>query len=554
MPLPFRLLPASLTHRVFALYAVTLLLFVGLGTGTYLVRELDRLVEQPQAASVMLIEVTAQAIQDSVVIGDYDTVARTLDKGVQGSLFARASFIDLQGGRIEAESRTRSGRYAPQWLDDWVAGRLYDVNRNVSVGGKDYGVLRLQFDNRAVASEIEDTAATALGLALVSLVTGLLLIRFALRRWLGSLEHLRGMVEDLGTGRLESATFNPQNAPTEIRRVVEMFNQTATLVREREATRRALDDQKFALDQHAIVSMTDVRGTITYANDRFCAISGYSRDELLGQNHRIIGSGMHETAFFTHMWETIAAGRVWHGEICNRNRNGSQYWVSATLVPLLGERGQVTQYIAIRTDITARKEAERAMVAAKEAAEQANRVKSDFLANMSHEIRTPMNGVIGMTDLVLDTELTSDQREYLGIVKSSADDLLQIVNDILDFSKIEAGRMRLESISFSLDEALRDTIRSLAIRGHQKNLEVLLHVAPEVPDRLMGDSGRLRQIIVNLVGNAVKFTEVRRDRGHRAHGGRTARRCRKHCLQRARHRHRNCTGQAAVHLRIVLAG
>jgi two-component system sensor histidine kinase/response regulator len=474
MPLPFRLLPASLTHRVFALYAVTLLLFVGLGTGTYLVRELDHLVEQPQAASVMLIEVTAQAIQDSVVIGDYDTVARTLDKGVQGSLFARASFIDLQGGRIEAESRTRSGRYAPQWLDDWVAGRLYDVNRNVSVGGKDYGVLRLQFDNRAVASEIEDTAATALGLALVSLVTGLLLIRFALRRWLGSLEHLRGMVEDLGTGRLESATFNPQNAPTEIRRVVEMFNQTATLVREREATRRALDDQKFALDQHAIVSMTDVRGTITYANDRFCAISGYSRDELLGQNHRIIGSGMHETAFFTHMWETIAAGRVWHGEICNRNRNGSQYWVSATLVPLLGERGQVTQYIAIRTDITARKEAERAMVAAKEAAEQANRVKSDFLANMSHEIRTPMNGVIGMTDLVLDTELTSDQREYLGIVKSSADDLLQIVNDILDFSKIEAGRMRLESISFSLDEALRDTIRSLAIRGHQKNLEVLL--------------------------------------------------------------------------------
>jgi two-component system sensor histidine kinase/response regulator len=508
MPLPFRLLPASLTHRVFALYAVTLLLFVGLGTGTYLVRELDHLVEQPQAASVMLIEVTAQAIQDSVVIGDYDTVARTLDKGVQGSLFARASFIDLQGGRIEAESRTRSGRYAPQWLDDWVAGRLYDVNRNVSVGGKDYGVLRLQFDNRAVASEIEDTAATALGLALVSLVTGLLLIRFALRRWLGSLEHLRGMVEDLGTGRLESATFNPQNAPTEIRRVVEMFNQTATLVREREATRRALDDQKFALDQHAIVSMTDVRGTITYANDRFCAISGYSRDELLGQNHRIIGSGMHETAFFTHMWETIAAGRVWHGEICNRNRNGSQYWVSATLVPLLGERGQVTQYIAIRTDITARKEAERAMVAAKEAAEQANRVKSDFLANMSHEIRTPMNGVIGMTDLVLDTELTSDQREYLGIVKSSADDLLQIVNDILDFSKIEAGRMRLESISFSLDEALRDTIRSLAIRGHQKNLEVLLDVAPEVPDRLMGDSGRLRQIIVNLVGNAVKFTEA----------------------------------------------
>ena len=502
-----RLLPASLTHRVFALYAVTLLLFVAVGTGTYLARELDRLIEQPQTASVMLVEVIAQAVQDSVVIGDYDTVARTLDKGVQGSLFASAWFMDLQGGRIQADSRTRSERYAPGWLDAWVGERLLDVNRTVSVGGKDYGVLRLQFDTRAVATEIEAVTAGALGLALVSVVTGLMLIRFALARWLGSLEHLRGMVEDLGTGRLESSTLDPSKAPTEIRRVVEMFNQTASLVREREATRRALDDQKFALDQHAIVSMTDVLGTITYANDRFCGISGYTREELLGQNHRIIGSGTHNRAFFEDMWGTIAAGRVWHGEICNRKRNGDLYWVNATLVPLTGEQGRITQYIAIRTDITARKEAERAMVAAKEAAEEANRVKSDFLANMSHEIRTPMNGVIGMTDLVLDTELTADQREYLGIVKSSADALLQIVNDILDFSKIEAGHMRLESIGFSLDDTLRDTIRSLAIRGHQKNLEVLLNVAPGVPDRLLGDPGRLRQIIVNLVGNAIKFTE-----------------------------------------------
>ena len=507
MRLLTRLLPESLTHRVFALYAVTLLVFVGLGSGAYLQRELDRLIEQPQMASVMLVEVTAQAVQDSVVIGDYDTVARTLDKGVQGSLFARASFIDLQGGRIAAESRTRSQRYAPQWLQDWVDARLLDVNRTVNVGGKDYGVLRLQFDTRAVASEIEETAVAALGLALLSLVAGLVLIRLALARWLGSLEHLRDMVEDLGTGRLESGTLDPHQAPTEIQRVVEMFNQTASLVREREASRRALNDQKFALDQHAIVSMTDVRGTITYANDRFCAISGYPREALLGQNHRIIGSGTHDKAFFEDMWATITAGRVWHGEICNRNRDGALYWVNATIVPLLGEAGKVTQYIAIRTDITARKEAERQMIAAKEAAEEASRVKSDFLANMSHEIRTPMNGVIGMTELVLDTELTGDQREYLGIVKSSADALLQIVNDILDFSKIEAGRMRLETIAFSLEDVLRETIRSLAVRGHQKNLEVLLQITPGVPDRLVGDPGRLRQILVNLVGNAIKFTE-----------------------------------------------
>jgi len=502
-----RLIPASLTHRVFALYSVTLLVFVLFGTGAYLLRELDQEIEQPQAASAMLVEVMAQAVQDSVVIGDYDTVGRTLDKGVQGSLFATALFLDLQGGSIQVDSRTRSASYAPGWLVAWVQGRLFEVNRTVSVGGKDYGALRLQFDTRAVAADIWSVTVTALALALFSLAVGLALIRFALGRWLGSLERLRGMVEDLGTGRLDAATLDASQEPTEIRRVVEMFYQTATLVRERESTRRALDDQKFALDQHAIVSITDTQGRITYANDRFCQISGYAREELLGQNHRIIGSGTHAPEFFETLWNTICQGRVWHGEICNRKRSGALYWVNATLVPLKDEHGQVAQFIAIRTDITARKVAEAEMVAAKEIAEQANRVKSDFLANMSHEIRTPMNGVIGMTELVLDTDLTSEQRDHLETVKSSADALLLIVNDILDFSKIEAGRLRIEAIEFSLEDTLRDTMRPLAVRGHQKNLEMLLHVDPGVPERLVGDPGRLRQIIVNLVGNAIKFTD-----------------------------------------------
>jgi two-component system, sensor histidine kinase and response regulator len=252
----------------------------------------------------------------------------------------------------------------------------------------------------------------------------------------------------------------------------------------------------------------DSAGAITEWNVQAEATFGYSRAEAIGRSASefiLKDRNSEDSQTLGELLSSRGADYIHErNEATGRHRNGKEFPVEMTLSAV--HHGQKRLFATFVHDVTERKLIEKEREKAKQDAESASRAKSEFLANMSHEIRTPLNGVIGMTDLVLESHLTTEQREYLETVKLSADSLLHVINEILDFSKIEAGKLELEEEDFDLRECMESTLKTLALRADEKNLELLCEVAPDVPDAVCGDSSRLRQILMNLVGNAIKFT------------------------------------------------
>jgi PAS domain S-box-containing protein len=257
----------------------------------------------------------------------------------------------------------------------------------------------------------------------------------------------------------------------------------------------------------AIAVIKDSKGRIIYINEPMSKTFKVKLEEVQGKtvNDRI-PEEMAKTIRL-HDREVLFTKRPHQYEEILPSPDGNlHHWLSIRF-PLEGPEGELLVGM-VGIDITDRKEAETALQAAKAMAETANRAKSEFLANMSHEIRTPLNGVVGMTELALGTDLTSEQQEYLETVKLSADSLLTVINDILDFSKIEAGKIDFEMIDFDLRETMEMTMKTLAFRANEKGLELLCDISPDVPEGIQGDSTRLRQVVLNLVGNAIKFTDA----------------------------------------------
>jgi PAS domain S-box-containing protein len=257
----------------------------------------------------------------------------------------------------------------------------------------------------------------------------------------------------------------------------------------------------------AATVITDVDGNIEYVNPRFREASGYSGAELIGENPRILKSGEMDEAVYEELWRVIASGGDWRGEFVNRRKDGTHYAVTASISPVRDFAGLV-HYVCVQEDITALKIAQEELRRAVDTAEAANHAKSDFLATMSHEIRTPMNAIIGMAELLEDTPLNDEQERYIRIFRSAGESLLTLINDILDLSKIEAGAFDMEAREFNVEQLMEETAEILLMRASEKGIELLVDVAGATPDRMHGDPDRVRQVLVNLIGNAIKFTET----------------------------------------------
>jgi PAS domain S-box-containing protein len=273
------------------------------------------------------------------------------------------------------------------------------------------------------------------------------------------------------------------------------------------------------------IVITDIQADIEYVNEAFLRVTGYSREEIIGQNSRILQSGLTPKESYVALWDALAHGRPWHGEFYNRRKDGSEFVEFAIVAPIRQPDGHITHYVAIKEDITEKKQIARELDAhryhleelvasrttelseARAQADAANAAKSLFLANMSHEIRTPMNAIVGLTHLLRQSTLTAQQLERLRKIDTAAFHLLAIINDILDLSKIEAGRMQLEKTDFSLNEVLDHTRTLIAEAATRKGLTVEVD-SDHVPMWLGGDPTRVRQGLLNFAGNAVKFTET----------------------------------------------
>jgi two-component system sensor histidine kinase/response regulator len=410
------------------------------------------------------------------------------------------------------------------------------------------GTVWVGYSQASLVSSIRDMERTVLSLIVLVMLMVTGIFTLATRRIVAPIRSLTQAAQLLTEGASETLRPLPVQSDDELGVLTRTFNRMAGEVREQRGTLEARVDERTELlsrtnaglateiseresaeaalrESSELITLllesapeaiygVDLAGDCTFCNAACLRLTGYDdSSELLGRNmHAVIHYAKPDGALYPVQECSIYAGFLEeqgaHGddEVLWR-KNGTSFPVEFWS-RLLHRNNRVIGMVVTFVDVTVRKQAEEAMRNAKEAAEAGSRAKSEFLANMSHEIRTPLNGVIGMTELALGTDLTEEQRDYLNTVKLSGDSLLSVINDILDFSKIEAGKSDLEISDFDFRASLETILKTFALRASEKKLELLYEVDGKVPEIMQGDANKLRQILVNLLGNAIKFTHA----------------------------------------------
>jgi PAS domain S-box-containing protein len=446
---------------------------------------------------------------NALVVGDLATAEQTIRSLNSDLVWERVRLYEPEGQRLilDASPAERLPSRVPRWVAPLVAVHLPETQIPLVAGSVLYGRLAVVPSSQSLESELWTDVRHAIGVSALLLVVLLVLINAILVYGFRPVRVLAERATRFGQGDLSARM--PETTLAEIAPTVRAFNEMAANLervlgelRTQEIAHRrlaAIVEQS----EEAILTI-DLDRRITSWNRGARRTLGRSEEATVGQplNALIAAEGADGDREVARLLDTRPPARL----DTTLRRGAEVLPVAAAASPLHDEQGRQTGHIIVARDITERKRAEAELRRAMEEAEAASRAKAEFLATMSHEIRTPMNGIMGMTDLVLDTELTREQREYLGLVKLSAHALLAVINDVLDFSKIDAGRIELEHIDFSLRGTLDHALKVLAVRAHEQGLELAAVVAPDVVDGLVGDPGRLRQVLVNLVGNALKFT------------------------------------------------
>ena len=258
----------------------------------------------------------------------------------------------------------------------------------------------------------------------------------------------------------------------------------------------------------AIVVITDPAGNIEYVNPMFAKVTGYSAEEAIGQNPRILKSGLMSQTVYEELWKTILSGDVWYGELQNKKKNGELYWDQAVISAIRNKEHVITNFVAVKVDITEQKRTLHELIDAKQKAEESDRLKSAFLANITHELRTPMNGILGFSELLKDPELsTEESTEYVDLIHQSGQRLLTLINELIDIARIESGQTRVQLVDTNINKLLHDLTAFFKLEIRNKGLRLKCTAGlPESESIILTDCAKLIQILTNLVNNALKFT------------------------------------------------